>query len=127
MDIITQTLFTTFLNWALTQWRIETMTILIMIAAVYFIRKYKIKLTNLEIGLSFLCLILLYCNMFYFTVYNQQQQTIKEYQNAITHYEEKLDIVYKDLELTRILIEARKNNYTEKQLIEALDKYFEKI
>lgn len=124
MDIITQTLFTTFLNWALTQWRVETMTVLIIILAIYFIKKYKVKLTNLEIGLSFMCLLLFYSNLFYLSVYNRQQEILKEYEETIDHYDSKIDLIYNDLELTRIITEAKAKNYTQQELIEKLEKHF---
>lgn len=125
MDIITQGLFGTFLDFCLNNWRLETLTILILIIAIYFIHKYKIKLTRKEIVLSFLCLLLIYINFFFVFINNRQEEIIKTYQEAITKYNEKLDLIHEEIQISKILIETQNAENQQNKLIKALEQYFQ--
>lgn len=122
MDIITQTLFSTFLDFCLTHWRLETMTIILLIIAIYFIRKYKIELTNREIFLSFFCLFLIYTNLFLVFINGKQEKVINMYQEAVAKNIEKMDLVHEELQFSKIIME---NKNSQSKLIEALEQYFQ--
>lgn len=102
------------------------MSIIIIALSIYFIKKYNIKLTRKEIILSFLCLFLFYSNLCLLGLNNRQEQIIKKYQEILTKYDIKIDLIYDDIKITKILLETENKNNSKIELIKALEEYFSK-